>query len=197
MKQAAIGVRMHSGWGALVVVCGDARELDIVDRRQIVTCEPGIPGIKQPYHYAAKLGLTEAQQYLENCAAVSERLAVAAVSEVIRDLHNRHFRVAGSAILWALGRPLPPLPKILASHALIHTAEGEFFRKAILDACEHLRIAVVRLPERELEERAEARFGKAAPRLERRISSLGRSLGPPWTRDQKAAALAAAIALAE
>ena len=171
--------------------------MDIVDRRQIITCEPGIPGIKQPYHYAAKLGLTEAQQYLENCAAVSERLAVAAVSEVIRDLHSRHFRVVGSAILWALGRPLPPLPKILASHALIHTAEGEFFRKAILDACEHLRIAVVRLPERELEERAEARFGKAAPRLERRISSLGRSLGPPWTRDQKAAALAAAIALAE
>lgn len=98
MKRVAIGVRMHSGWGALVAVSGDAHELEIVDRRQIVTSDPRIPGAKQPYHYAAKLGLPEAQHYLENCAAVSELLAEAGVGEVIRELHNRHFEVAGSVV---------------------------------------------------------------------------------------------------
>lgn len=196
MKRATIGVRMHSGWGVLVAVSGDAEEVDILDRRNVVIWDPGIPGTKQPYHHAAKLGCPEAQRYLENCAAVCERLAVAAVGDAVHELRNRHFQVAGSVVPQASGRLLPPLPKILASHALIHTAEGEFFRKAVRDACEHLRIAVAGLPERDLDKRAEAVFGNAADRIQRRILKMGKSLGAPWRQDQKAAALAAAIILA-
>lgn len=196
MKRATIGVRMHSGWGVLVAVSGDAEEVDIVDRRNVVIWDPGIPGAKQPYHYAAKLGCPEAQRYLENCGAVCERLAVAAVGDAVRKLRNRHFQVAASVVLQASGRLLPPLPKILASHALIHTTEGEFFRNAVRGACVHLRIAVAGLPERDLDKRAKAVFGNAADRIQRRILRMGKSLGAPWRQDQKAAALAAAIVLA-
>ena len=38
-------------------------------------------------------------------------------------------------------------------------------------------------------------FGKAAPAIQKRIDGMGRSLGPPWTKDEKTAALAAAIVL--
>ena len=196
MKRAALGVRMHSGWGVLVVVSGDANSVEIVDRRRIVTMDPGTRGAKQPYHYAADLGLPEAERHLANCAAVSERLALSVVGQVVRELEARHYRIVGSAVLLASGRPLPVLSKILASHPLLHTAEGEFFRNAVRKACECLKISVTAIRERDLEELAKTAFGNAAGRVQRRISSLGSSIGPPWTKDHKAAALAASMILA-
>jgi hypothetical protein len=196
MKRAALGVRMHSGWGVFVAVSGDAHSLEVIDRRRIVTADPGIPGANQPYHYAARLGLPESERYLANCAAVSERLAFAAVGEVVRELDGRHYRIVGSAVLLASGRPLPSVSKILASHPLIHTAEGEFFRHAVRKACERLKISVTAIRERELDERAKTAFGNAVNRVQRRIARLGSSIGPPWTKDHKTAALAASMILA-
>ncbi len=195
MKLAAIGIRMHSGWGALVAVSGDAEEVEIIDRRNIIVADEGIPGAKQPYHHAANLGLPKAELYIENCAAVSERLASEAIREVIGELQGRHYRVVGAAVLLASGRPLPSLVEILASHALIHTAEGEFFRRAVRDACEHLGIRVSGFRERELAAHAQAALGEAAGQVQRKISNLGKSLGPPWTMDEKTAALAALLVL--
>jgi hypothetical protein len=196
MKRAALGIRMHSGWGVLVTVSGEADSAEIMDRRRIVITHPSMPGAKQPYHYAVNLGLAEAEKYLANCAAASERLALAAVGELVQGLERRQFQIVGSAVLLASGRPLPSLSEILASHALIHTAEGEFYRGAVRKACERLEIQVTAIRERDLEERAETVFGNAASEVQRRISILGRSLGPPWTKDHKTAALAAAVILA-
>lgn len=193
MKQAALGVRMHSGWGVLVAVCGEPESLEITDRRRIVVTQPAVPGGNQPYHYAANLKLPEAERYLANSAAVSERLAFAAIEEVIRKLEE--YRVAGSAVLLASGRALPPLAKVLVAHPLIHTAEGEFFRSAVSRACERLQIPVTAIRERDLEEQAKTAFGNRAKEVKRSIASLGSSIGSPWTKDHKTAALAAAIIL--
>lgn len=196
MKRAALGVRMHSGWGVLVAICGNADSVEVLDRRRIVTADPVVPGAKQPYHFAAGLGLAEAQSYLAHCAAVAERLAFEAIKEVVEDLQARRCPIAGCAVLLASGRPLPALPAILASHALIHTAEGEFFRDAVKKACERLEAPVMGIKERDLDDRARTTFGSEASRMQRRVSSLGSSIGPPWTKDHKTAALAAAIILA-
>ena len=187
---------MHSGWGVLVAVTGDAESVEVLDRRRIVTGDPVVPGARQPYHFAAGLGITEAESYLANCAAASERLAFEAIKEVVEDLRARRFSIAGSAVLLASGRPLPALPAILASHALIHTAEGEFFRDAVKKACERLETPVTATKERDLYGRAATTFGTVASRVQLRVASLGSSIGPPWTKDHKTAALAAAILLA-
>jgi hypothetical protein len=105
----------------------------------------------------------------------------------------RKYRVLGCAMLLASGRALPSLQKILASHALIHTAEGEFFRNVVREACEHFRIPVVGIRERELDERANTTFGNRAPSVRQHISELGKTVGSPWTQDEKTAALAALI----
>ncbi len=196
MKRAALGFRMHSGWGVVVAVSGDANSVEVMERRRIVTTDPRTPGANQPYHYAASLELPGSESYLANCEAVSERLALAAVGEVVRELDASHYRIVGAAVLLASGRTLPSLSKILASHALIHTAEGEFFRNAVRKACERLKISVTAIRERDLDEQAKTAFGNAASRVQRRISSLGSSIGPPWTKDHKSAALAASMILA-
>ncbi len=196
MKRAALGFHMHSGWGVLVAISGDADSLECIARKRIVITDPSIPGATQPYHYAVSFPLADAERHIANCAAVSERLALAAVEEVVRELGAREYRIVGAAVLLASGRPLPPLAKILTAHPLIHTAEGGFFRGTVSKACERLKIPVTAIRERELDEQANEAFGNTASQVQRRISTLGISIGPPWTKDHKTAALAAAITLA-
>jgi hypothetical protein len=187
---------MHSGWGALVAVSHGAGKVEVIERRRVAITAPGTPGANQPYHFAKNLEFPEAEKFLGICFASSKRLALAAVRDVVGELRGRQYCVVGSAVLLASGRPLPPLPKILASHALIHAAEGEFFREAFSKACEGLDLSVTGFRERNLDECVQTTFGKAAARMWQQISTLGRSLGPPWTKDQKTAALAALVVLA-
>jgi hypothetical protein len=190
MKYAALGVQMHSGWGVLVAVSGPPDAIEILARRRIVTADPEMPGAIQPYHYAMNLKLPESEKHLAKCAAASTRLAVAAIADLVKEFH-----IVGSAVLQASGRTLPSLEKILASHPLIHTAEGEFFRHTVSQAFENLQISVTAIRQRDLEERAKSTFGSAS-RIQGTIASLGKTIGPPWTKDHKTAALAAALILA-
>ena len=194
MKPAALGFRMHSGWGVLVAVSGDADRVEVVDRKRIVVAD-STTGAIQPYHYAASLRVQESENHIATCEVASDQLASAAIERVVRELDARDVRIVGAAVLLASARPLPSLARILASHPLIHTAEGEFFRHSVRRACERLKISVEGFRERELEERAKAAFGKSASGVQRRIATAGSLIGAPWTRDHKAAALAALIVL--
>ena len=83
-------------------------------------------------------------------------------------------------------RTLPNLEGILASHALIHTAEGEMFRDVLLWAARECGLKVTGVREREL-----------PPDSSQTVHSLGKLIGPPWTQDQKYATRAALAALAD
>ncbi len=199
-KRVAIGIRVHSGWGALVAVSGEIGAEEVMERERIIIVDTKTPGVSQPYHFAQKLNAREdekkAEQFVAKCAAASAQMALAAVGEVVKRLRDREYDIVGAAILLGSGRPLPPFGKILASHPMLHTAEGVFFRQAFREALEKLGIPVTGIPERQLEERAGAAFGKRAPGVQRRIAAMGRSLGLPWTTDQKTAALSAVTVLA-
>ena len=195
MKSAAVGIRVHSGWGAVVVMAGQNAE-EILERRKITIIDPKAKGVTQPYHHVEEMELGAAEQHLAKCASDARRLALEALGKTTRDLRERGFQLAGAAILLSSARPLPDLDEILTSHALIHTAEGEFFRQAFRQALERLEIPVTGIRERELEESVQKAFGSAAAEVQKRIEGLGRSLGPPWTHDEKTAALAAAVVLA-
>jgi hypothetical protein len=176
-------------------VCGKPETTEVIERSRINIASPKMPGAIQPYHYAEKLDLTQAEQHVNKCRKASSDLALAALREVLRQLQSRDYRVAGAAILLSSARPLPEFTQILKSHALIHTAEGEFFRCSFRDAFEQLGIPVTGIPERQMEEHAKSRFGKGFAQVQKHIAAMGRSLGPPWTADQKNAALAALIVL--
>jgi hypothetical protein len=196
MKRAAIGVRMHSGWGALVAVSEQDGAVEIVERRRMDVIAPGDGRAFQPYHTARVLGLAKAQNFIDDSFAAANRLALATLRSVVDELRDRQYRVVGSAILTASGRQLPSLPQILAAHPLIHTAEGEFFREVFCKACEEIAVPATKIRERDLGQSAHAAFGKATTRIQKQIAAYGHAIGPPWTTDQKAAALAGLIVLA-
>jgi hypothetical protein len=186
MKHAAIGIRAHSGWGAVVVIAGSSTTIDVIDRRRIAITDPNIAGANQPYHFAQGQKLSDAEAYLADCAALSQRLASQGLGEVVDELRRREYVPMGCAIVLASGRPLPSLSQILDSHPLIHTAEGEFFRQAFWKACGLLEIPVTGIRERDLDGQIQLRD---------QIAALGKSIGPPWTADQKIASLAAWLVL--
>jgi hypothetical protein len=82
----------------------------------------------------------------------------------------------------------------LASHALIHTADGELFRRAILYASSGLASTTAK--ERDLLTETSRALRLKPNDLTRRIAALGRPLGPPWSQDEKFASLVAWLALA-
>lgn len=195
MQRAAIGVRMHSGWGVLVAVTKSA---EIIERRRIDVVTDDMRARQrgnQPYHRAAELGIADAEKYLAEYTVESDRLAREAIGKAIAEIKKRGYHITAMALLLASGRKLPPLPQILASHPLIHTAEGEFFRETVRRASESLGIPIVGLRERDLSDRAKEFLGPSSSIVRRKIASAGRFLGPPWTVDYKAAAMGACIAL--
>jgi hypothetical protein len=194
---AAIGLRAHSGWAALVAVEGTRKEIEVLARRRIEIADPSIPGSRQPYHEAEGLAIEKAARLLERCERGAGRLARKALKETLRDLgkEGRAPRVCG--LLLASGRALPELEAVLASHALIHAADGEHFRGALARASEDLHLTVFRVREKEIAEKASSALGIPVPRLRARVHALGKAVGPPWTQDQKLATLAAWLALCE
>jgi hypothetical protein len=178
-----------------VALTGPADSPEVIARRRIEIADPKIRGSKQPFHAAEPLEFPDAKAYIEQCVRSTERLAREALQAAIDGLRDRRAEPAGCGIILGSGRTLPGLETILKSHALIHTAEGEFFRNALVEACGHCGIPVLGVKEKELFERGAAQFRTPVSELKRRVQEMGKPLGPPWTQDQKYAALAAWMAL--
>ena len=195
MIPTVLGFRVHSGWAALLAVAGSFPAPEILDRRRIEIADPHFAGSKQPYHAAEKLKLADAEKLIARCAKSSASLAEQCIAGALQDLALRGYEAITCAISDASGRPLPALAAILASHALIHTAEGEFFRNVIASVCSQHGLTVTRIKEKELLARASTSFALGPEKLQSVLSGLGRSMGPPWTQDQKFATLLACLAL--
>ncbi len=173
----------------LVAVAGPVSAPTLVERRRIELAR-ATPA--QPYHRAAALhDVAAAAVSIEHALEEASARARAAISEAIAAIERQGCRVRRAAVLANQARALPGLEAILASHPLLHAAEGELFRNALRSACEHHRLTVARVPERDVYEHAGRCLMIPPAGLHTRVDAVGRSVGPPWTADHKAAFLAA------
>ena len=172
------------------MLAGDPRKPDIVARDRLTLCDTGIKGSKQPFHEAEPMPFGDAKTFIARCTSSSLKLAGAAIADV-----QRQTPVRACCILTASGRPLPGLEDILASHALIHAAEGEFYRDVIDRACSLRKIKVRRVRERDMETELQ-KLPIPATAAKARMAEFGKMLGPPWTQDEKLAASGAWLMLA-
>jgi hypothetical protein len=157
--------------------------------------DPAIRGSKQPYHEAEEMDLGDAARHLARCERASLTLARAGLGGALADLAARGHRPDACGILLAAGAPLPELASILASHARIHTADGEHFRNALAAAAQERGLEVVRVRERDAAAAVASKLGVPLDDLVRRVQDMRGTLGPPWTQDQKLATLAAWYAM--
>lgn len=196
MKSAALGFRTHSGWTAVVAVAVTKGVPSVLARQRLHLVESFSYRFRQPYHTAEKMPANERQAFILRVESEATRLAHRAICVLQENLHAQGYELNRCGLVLASGRPLPTLPRILASHALIHTADGELFRRAILQASVDNGLASASIKERELLSEA-SRVLRIKPNdLTRRIAELGKPLGAPWSQDEKLASLVAWIALA-
>jgi hypothetical protein len=191
-----MGLRVHSGWAAAIAVGGSPAAPGVIQRRRIELADPALSGSVQPYHAAARLEAAAGERFLKRCRDATERLARQAMAASADELAANGYSLAACAVLLSSARPLPPLATVLASHALIHTAEGEHFRDALAAAAMDRGIPVIKIRERQLFERGVTDLGVPASAIQGHLVALGRALGPPWRQDEKLAMLAAWLALA-
>jgi hypothetical protein len=195
MKSAAVGFRVHSGWTALVAVALEKGKPIVLARQRPHLVARFSYTFRQPYHTTEKMVLEEAREFLAKQQAEARCYALAAIRAVERDIAQQGYQVARAALLLASGRQLPELAKILAAHSLIHTADGQFFREALLHGCAQCKLPVTCIKDRDLLAFASNTFRRKPTTLVKIAGDLGKPLGSPWTQDEKFATLAAWTAL--
>lgn len=157
----AIGISVHTGWGACVVVDGSLRDPQVIGNKVVELLDDAE---RFCYHRAAEMKTASARQWL---ARVRAKALERAGSE-LAPLLEQSVRVGA---IVAKDGPLPDLEAAVATHMRIHSAEGLFYRDVFRDAC---RITCHIIPPASLE-----------------ITAVGKLATSPWGRDQKLAALAA------
>jgi hypothetical protein len=157
----ALGVSVHTGWGACVVVGGTPAKPVIV-RNEVIE----ILGDDERfcYHMAAEMKRADAAAWIERL----RKKALANARQALARLVGKD--VVAVAIVAKEGDP-GDLDKVLGSHPLIHMAEGCFYRDVLREACP---VPARVVPPKSLD-----------------ISGVGKIAPPPWGKDQKLAALAA------
>jgi hypothetical protein len=148
-------------------------------RERVQLCPSDVPA--DAYHVAAadREHLAKAEKLIARVVDVSVKRARAAIRSAADD-------VVALALV-AEPRDLPALARILGSHALIHSAEGDMYREVIAEAGEAEGLPVFHFSSNELERGARQDL----------LNGFGESVGKPWQREHKEAALAAVKALEE
>jgi hypothetical protein len=196
VKQAALGFRVHSGWAAVVAVRVEKGAPVVLVKQRVHLVETFTYEFRQPYHTAEKMLIGQAREFIARMQAQARRLAYGAIRELGSRTQEQGVKLTRCGLLLASGRPLPELEKILASHALIHTADGELFRDALLHGSKRCGLQEFTIKEKELLDLAGQAFRARPTDLMRRVTELGRDIGSPWSQDEKFATLAAWMALA-
>ena len=197
MKQAAVGFRVHSDWSALVTVSLENEAPTVLSRERVHLVETFSYKFRQPYHTAEKMPLEKARAFVTEVLSGAKLLATRALRSAQAELGRQGFQVERCALLLASGRTLPSLDRILLSHALIHTADGELFREALRHSSADCGLQIACIKERELLDRGVKTLRTKREKLLRRLTELGSAFGSPWTQDEKYAALAAWLVLVD
>ncbi len=194
-RQAAVGLRVHSGWAAMVAVSLEKGAPRVPARERVHLVEEFTYRFRQPYHTAERMPVGEAREFVKRVEAEAERLAHHAIQSLQTDLQKQGIELTRCGLLLASGRALLEFEKILASHALIHTADGELFREALSRGAKRCGIETMGIKEKELLDQARQTLRAQPAVLLRRVTELGKPFGAPWSQDEKFATLAAWLTL--
>jgi hypothetical protein len=175
---------------------GGVARPEVVFRGRAELGDPAGRVRRNVYHAARALELAAAAALVEAAKRIAAEQATAAFERTVRQASDEGAVVRSCAVVVGTFPGGARLESILASHALVHAAEGRLYQGALLQSAESCGLATIAVPRRSIWEEGESALGVARDELRQWIDQLRREVGPPWAEDQKLAALAAWIALA-
>lgn len=187
----ALGFRPHSTW-TVVVAIGEPGA-PVVERHRLDLGDPSLPD--QVYHAARGLDIDDAAELVRRAEQAMRTTATHGLRELIASLRPKGYEVTAAGVPTGSARLPESLGKILASHPLLHAAEGALVCDALAEAAGDQGLTVYQTAARDLAAQARTALGRDERTLQRMLDDLGRVIGPPWRRDEKDATLAAWLAL--
>jgi hypothetical protein len=177
MAGTALGWSSHSGWAVSVVTRGTVVSPTVLARQRVQLVDDSLP--RMTYHAIADGGLSlrDGNALVARAEKMARKNAIASTKAAVEECGVDTVGVV------ARTRRIPDdLEKILASHALLHAAEGDLYERVLVDAAAHLGLHVVVVDPKTIE-------------IPPALDAMRATLGPPWQKDHKLAASAALAAL--
>jgi hypothetical protein len=191
--QLAIGFRVKTGRATAVLVAGPASAPRVIARKSLQLWDPAIPESHQPWHADFELPPEESARVVPMALKAVERVALTALRELVDEVRTAQGSIVGIALV--AGSSTDP-ESIHNPHMRAHAREGQLFPQALADAAKALRIPALTLVESEVFTRASAKLRKSPDAIKLAVTEMGRTVGKPWSAEEKAAAAAAWITLA-
>jgi len=193
-QTAGLGVRVKSGWAAVVLLTGTAHSPQLSDVNRIELCDPRLPETRQPYHAAMgklETDLTKVARRERVVRSISQQ----SLAKLLEDYRRKGFRIVRAALV--VGSQIDPA-NIANPHIRAHALEGRLFRSAVAETLQAREIRIEVLLERDAYPIVAARLKRSSDDVKRAIQDLRRSApanGRPWRAEEKLAALAGLFAL--
>lgn len=193
--KVAFGIKSHSGWAAVVALGRSKTGYEMVERRRIELIDDGELWAKQPYHAAENLEPVEAREVVTKGIDSARRVAHSRIKELLARKMTAGNDICSFGVI--VPEPMPDwtVKEILAVHIRMHTAEGVLFPDALVCGCRATGLNTIEVHEKHLGQAVLQAFRSPLDEMFVRATELGRTVGPPWGKDQKLAAIAAMIAL--
>jgi len=180
-----LGVRVKSGWAAVVLMGGSRDRPTVLDARRLALADPDNPDTIQPYHAGTGTAQTDSR-VVRRLIGVVERCAQANTALLIEE-----YRTAGRlpAAAVAIGTSNTDPETITNPHIRIHALEGRLFRRVVEEALTRCGVGCAYVLEQAVLGEAPAALGRTDAEVKRRLAAM-RPPGGSWRSEQKVAALA-------
>jgi hypothetical protein len=185
-----IGFRVKSGWAVAVLLAGPASAPTVHDRRRVELSDPATPMSCQPYHAGVGHAPARATE-VRRLVRVVARCALRSFGTLLES-YGVGGQVQGVGIV--VGSTVDP-GSIANPHIRAHAEEGKLFRSVLERAARRHRLPSTTVRERDLYPALAQTLAQPQAQVRRMVVEIGRSQGPPWGADEKAAAAAAWLAL--
>ena len=196
MSPIALGLRAQKGGAACVAVTADG-EPRVVLSMFLPTAAEGDRWAFEPYAVAREMALDGRKAEAAEAVAEGRRRQDQAATDGLRQLTAR-LDVAPVTVALLVNRAgwisdLLAYSLEWAEH--VPVAEGLAVREALRTGCRACGLPLAEVDEKSLPAQASDGLGLAAAEIDVRLKAMGVAAGKPWRKEQKAAALAAWVAL--
>lgn len=192
--RVAIGLRVKTGRAIAVVLRASWEPPIVVKREELILSDPGKPEVWQPFHPVMELPWEEAAAAVSKTRKAIQATASKAMRTLVEEICAGGFEPRAVGIV---GGSSQDPAKIGNPHIRAHAAEGRLYREVLEAAADACGLSRRSFQEKNLYAQAASRVGGSADAVRERVSALGAGKVRPWRADEKLAAVAAWMALAE
>lgn len=183
---AAVGIRVKSGWGAVVVLGGTVADPKLLHAGRLELSDPADPFSKQPYR-AAQNTLERDQRVIEARLEKIHAVTAKTVDELLEGGDKR------TAVVLVVGSLRDPAT-VTSEHMRAHAFEGRTFWRVLRDVLGARGLDCQVFCEKDLPGIVAKKFAIPPDELRTKFVLLGRGI-TGWRAEQKLAAMGALVGL--